>query len=388
MNADKKCKLLDVCHTICSGKTPDTRRKEYWENGTISWYTQTDVSASKFAPKEFVTQKAIERFNLPLTTKNSVLLCNVSEAVAFYTGTSNLSFNQQIFLLEPDTKKVKPNFLYYLLCSQKTKLNSLMRGKTVFKSLTKTELKNFPIFLTSFSQQEQILSKFQIIYNKLFESEITYNDFLVKLTKKYLELGDLLFLKYQDSEIKIKEHFRLIRGKTPPTKNPHYYQNGIVKWINSGVLTNFYFLTEHTPASKLITEQATKECNLSFIQSNTVLISGIDFNVGNKIVWNQTNDIIPGTGIYGFMNSDEAKNATLYFAIRKAKERIAKKICLKGARQFTSIRNLELLKFSFPWVSNSIYQKIFFTILNSKLAKIKELQHKIKELLLQKYFNF
>ena len=42
----------------------------------------------------------------------------------------------------------------------------------------------------------------------------------------FLPLGDLLFQKYKDSQIKIKDHFRLTCGKTPPTKNPEYYENG------------------------------------------------------------------------------------------------------------------------------------------------------------------
>jgi hypothetical protein len=41
-----------------------------------------------------------------------------------------------------------------------------------------------------------------------------------------LSLGDLLFAKYVDSKIKVKEHFNLMCGKTPPTNNSNYYQNG------------------------------------------------------------------------------------------------------------------------------------------------------------------
>src|SRR5829696_1792029 len=104
-----------------------------------------------------------------------------------------------------------------------------------------------------------------------------------KLSLKLLEYGDCLFQKYQDSQIKIKDHFKLVRGKTPPTKNPEYYQNGTIKWINSGVLTNLYFLTDKTPASKLVTEKAIQECQLFYAQPNSVLISDIDLDK-NKIV--------------------------------------------------------------------------------------------------------
>jgi len=49
---------------------------------------------------------------------------------------------------------------------------------------------------------------------------------LNKLQTLKLRLGDLLFQKYQDNQIKIKDHFKLVRGKTPPTKISEYYENG------------------------------------------------------------------------------------------------------------------------------------------------------------------
>jgi restriction endonuclease S subunit len=147
---------------------------------------------------------------LLLTTKNSVLLCNVSEAIAFYTGT----LNQQIFLLEPNISKIEPNFLYYLLCSQKTKLNFFMKRGTVYKSLTKTKLKNFPISLPLLFQQRQILSKFQLVYNDVDENEINYNNTLLEIFKKHLEIGDLLFAKFRNDKIRIKERFQVSEGRS------------------------------------------------------------------------------------------------------------------------------------------------------------------------------
>src|SRR5436190_17557602 len=144
--------------------------------------------------------------------------------------------------------------------------------------LTKTSLSAFPIYLPSLQNQHQILSKFQIVYNKIFQSEIIYNNNLLNIIKTILEYVDLLFLKYKNTQIKIKDHFKLVRGKTPPTKNPEYYENGTIKWINSGVLTNLYFLTDETPSSKLVTEKAVKECRLFYAQPNTVLFSDIDLN--------------------------------------------------------------------------------------------------------------
>ncbi|CAI2186291.1 2571_t:CDS:2, partial [Funneliformis geosporum] len=188
--------------------------------------------------------------------------------------------------------------------------------------LTKTVLSSLPIFLPSLQEQEKILQEFQIVYNTFFKSEVIYNDFLLNLMKKYLEIGDLLFQKYKDSQIKIKDRFKLVRGKTPPTTNKEYYQNGTIKWINSGVLTNLYFLTNETPVSKQITEKAAKECQIPLVIPN-----------------------IMGTGIYNFIGNSPVENAVLFFALRNARKEIIKKICLKGATQFTSIRGSELINF-------------------------------------------
>ncbi|CAG8513241.1 876_t:CDS:2, partial [Racocetra persica] len=190
----------------------------FLENGTIPWYTQTDISSQTLTPKKFVTLQAVKELSMPLTTKNSILLCNVSEAVAFYPQTSSLSCNQQVFILEPIEGIVEANYLYYLLCAKKKELNSLARG-TIFKSLTKSELENFSLSLPPLPQQQKILSYFQLVYNKIHKTEVQYKDTLIKIIQKHLELGDLLFLKYKDSEIRIEDEFKLVRGKTPPSSD-------------------------------------------------------------------------------------------------------------------------------------------------------------------------
>ncbi|CAG8679660.1 46129_t:CDS:2, partial [Gigaspora margarita] len=119
---------------------------------------------------------------------------------------------------------------------------------------------------------------------RITELQNKIRDLLLELPKTlFLPLGDLLFEKYKDSQIKIKDHFKLVRGKTPPTKNPEYYEKGTIKWINSGVLTNLYFLTEYTPPSKLVTEKAVQDCKLAYAKPKTVLLANIAPNL-KKIV--------------------------------------------------------------------------------------------------------
>jgi len=376
----KSYKLGEVCE-ISSGKTPSTKIKEYWERGTVPWLTQTEISSQTLTPKKFITQNAVKECGLPLTTKNSVLLCNVSEAVAFYVGISSLSCNQQIFLLEPNIDKIKPNYLYYLLCAEKNKLNFFMRG-TIFKSLTKNELKNFPISLPSLPQQALKLKDFKMVYNsRVFQSEVIYQDFLLKMIKKILELGDLLFLKYKDSEIRIGDEFQINEGRSGG--GLHGYSespNGTIKWINQGVLTDNYFLTESTPPSKWLNPEPRIKPNLDFIIINSPVMPAIFTDLQKHLNWNQTkNELITSRLVFNLFSKkgSEQKNAVLYFALRqKGKE-------LKNSQTGSAFQTLKLVSlrnFKVNQISNPTHQKMLFTILNSKLAKIKDLHRRIKDL--------
>ncbi|CAH1755737.1 9165_t:CDS:1 [Entrophospora sp. SA101] len=139
-----------------------------------------------------------------------------------------MAYAGTVLCLEPNTEIINTNYLYYLLSANKQKIKQATTGSTI-PMLSIGSFSSIKIFLPSLQEQEKILQKFQIVYNKLFQSEVIYQDFLLKMIKKILELGDLLFMKYKDSQIKIKDHFQLIRGKTPPTKNPEYYEKGSIK---------------------------------------------------------------------------------------------------------------------------------------------------------------
>jgi restriction endonuclease S subunit len=188
---------------------------------------------------------------LPLTTENSLLLSTIGTVgKVFYPQKEKCTFASTIICLEPNLNLVEPNYLYYLLKSQENRIKSLAVGSTI-PMLTKTVLSTFPLSLPSLSRQQQILQKFQIVYNKLFKSEIVYNDFLLKMVKNYLELGDLLFLKYRDEEIKVGDKFIINEGRSGTGLRGYSENiNGTIKWINQGVLTNNYFLTEYILPSK------------------------------------------------------------------------------------------------------------------------------------------
>ena len=58
-------------------------------------------------------------------------------------------------------------------------------------------------------------------------------------------------------------------GSTPLTSRREYYQHGTVPWITSSALNNSLVLAP----SKLVTEQAVRECRLSFYPPHTLLVA-------------------------------------------------------------------------------------------------------------------
>lgn len=166
--------------------------------------------------------------------------------------------------------------------------------------------------------------------------------------QRLLKIGDLLFQKYKDSQIKIKDHFKIITGKTPSTKNPEYYENGTIKWMSSGVLTNLYFLTKATKPSKLITEKAVQKCRLNYAKPNSVLIANIDLDK-NKISWVGNNfNYYLGTDVWMFnqncinLVSDKYFAAVLFFALRQTDFEIYKTGLILKRLQAPTLLNMKI----------------------------------------------
>ncbi|CAG8437520.1 6960_t:CDS:2 [Ambispora leptoticha] len=106
------------------------------------------------------------------------------------------------------------------------------------------------------------------------------------------------YLQKKIQDLMLEKYFKDSKEecKTPPTKNPEYYENGTLPWLNGGALTNLYFLTEETKPSKMITEKARLEYPLLLAQSNSVVFSNVNTDKES---------------------SNELTTATLFFALRQ-----------------------------------------------------------------------
>jgi len=178
--------LGDVCD-IFNGSTPSRETKNYWDNGTIPWFTVDDIreQGRKIThTKQKITKEALQKTSVKLLPKKSVLLCctaSVGEyAFAEIELTTNQQFNGLVVKKEYENKLI-PEFLFWLSGTFKDELNRIS-GKTSFNFVSVETLKKVKIPLPPLEIQKQLVAEAE-----KEEEIIASNRRLIELMEKKIE---------------------------------------------------------------------------------------------------------------------------------------------------------------------------------------------------------
>ncbi len=144
-----------------TGTTPSTKRKEYWENGVINWFTPIDLS--KLNGKMFleeserkITRKALEDAHLTVIPRGSILISTRAPVGYVAVLKKEGAFNQGCKGLVPkNPQEICSEFYSYYFTSIRRILESLSGGST-FKELSKKMLENLVIPLPPIREQKKI----------------------------------------------------------------------------------------------------------------------------------------------------------------------------------------------------------------------------------------
>lgn len=164
----KICSLSDVC-SVFNGSTPSRKNKEYWENGSINWFTIEDIR--KFGriinkTTQYVTEKALKETGLKLIPINSVLLCCTASVGEYAITKIPLTMNQQFNALIPNKNELLPEFLFYYCSTIKKKLISAS-GTTTFDFISAGKLKKIKISYPPLPIQQKIVVKLDKIFAEI-----------------------------------------------------------------------------------------------------------------------------------------------------------------------------------------------------------------------------
>ena len=158
-------KLGDVCHVI-NGSTPSRKNVEYWEDGTIPWFTIDDVRRNGRRVREtiqYTTSKALEETSLRLLPRGTVLLCCTASVGEYAFTEIEVTTNQQfngLVVKNEFSHRLLPEYLFQISGYFKSELLRLS-GKTSFNFVSGRILKTVQIPLPPLEVQKEIVAEIE-----------------------------------------------------------------------------------------------------------------------------------------------------------------------------------------------------------------------------------
>lgn len=149
--------IQDVCVKICSGGTPSTSHKDYY-NGNIPWLRTQEIDWKDILDTEIkITQEAIANSSAKIIPANCVI-------VAMYGATAAkvainkipLSTNQACCNLEIDESISNYRYVYHWLCKEYINLKSMGEGSQ--NNINGQKVKGYSIPIPSLLEQSRIVS--------------------------------------------------------------------------------------------------------------------------------------------------------------------------------------------------------------------------------------
>ncbi len=258
---DWKIKQVKVLFDIVTGTTPSTKRREYWEDGTINWITPNDLSKLgekiKITNSERkITEKALEDSNLTILPKDALILSTRAPVGYIAIIQKEATFNQGCKGLIPKNfNEIHSGFYCYYLLSKKQVLENLSGGST-FKELSKNQLENFKVPFPKYNEQKRIaevLGTVDEAIEKVNEKIKKTEKLKQGLMQKLLTQG-IGHKEFKDTEIgKIPQEWEIVKlgdildlgnGERPIFNEkghcPIYGANGIMGYSDKYLVNNDY----------------------------------------------------------------------------------------------------------------------------------------------------
>lgn len=162
-------KLGEICNRICSGGTPTTSNKSFY-NGSIPWLRTQEVNWSDVYDTEIkISEEAVKKSSAKLIPSNCVIIAMYGATAAkVCINRIPLTTNQACCNLEINPQLASYKYVYYWLCNSYEKLKSMGEGSQ--NNINGMKIKQYPIPIPPLELQEKIvaiLDRFETLVNDL-----------------------------------------------------------------------------------------------------------------------------------------------------------------------------------------------------------------------------
>ena len=188
-------KLGDEIQTILGG-TPNTEKKEYWEDGTVPWINSGKVNDFRiYEPSAYITKKALEESAAKLMPKGTVVIAITGATLGQISRLEIESAgNQSVIGLLPN-EKFSSSYLYYWMVENVSNIINTATGGAQ-QHINKNDVNNFDFLIPT----KSVLEKYFMLADPIME-KISGNCFQIQTLSA---LRDTLLPKLMKGEVRVK----------------------------------------------------------------------------------------------------------------------------------------------------------------------------------------
>ena len=238
--------LGEIATKIYSGGTPDTKRIEYWENGTIPWMSSGEVNLKNIERTEkYITEAGLNNSSAKLVPRNSVVI-----ALAGQGKTRGkvaririaLATNQSLAALTFDEKKFSSDYVFHFLETRYESLRQISSGNSGRGGLNLQMISAYKIPIPCPDNPEKSLaiqSEIVRILDKFSELTAELTAELNMRKKQYNYYRDQL-LSFKEGEVKWKTLGEITEINTGQKPSEILDKAATFDYINAGTSRSGY----------------------------------------------------------------------------------------------------------------------------------------------------
>ena len=291
--------LGKVAKKIYSGGTPDTKKIEYWEHGTIPWMSSGEVNLKTIKETEkFITEDGLNNSSAKFVPENSIVMALAGQGKTrgkVARTRIKLTTNQSLAAITFDERKINSDYIFHFLETQYDNLRQISSGNSGRGGLNLQMISAYkaPIpcpgdpekSLAIQSEIVRILDKFTALTAEL-TAELTARK------KQYNYYRDQL-LSFDEGEVEHlpmgqKDIGEFIRGGSLQKKD--FTESGVGCIHYGQIFTHYGTYTDKTKT--FVSESLAKRCRKA--QSGNLVIattSENDDDVCKAVAWMGDDDI-------------------------------------------------------------------------------------------------
>ena len=191
-------RVCDVTETV-GGGTPSKAVKAYWTEGTVQWFTPTDLtragSTFVFDSGLRITELGLKKSSAKLFPAGSVMMTSRATIGSISISATEATTNQGFITCVP-SERLPSNYLYFWLHTNVDLFRSLAGG-TTFKELSRSTFRTLPILVPPRREiarfESQVGTLMALIRNLLRQNQVL------------MEARDLLLPRLVSGELEVSE---------------------------------------------------------------------------------------------------------------------------------------------------------------------------------------